>query len=81
MCQLCVDLVHEILPSVPDDMMGQVLYETTNFPFGKPEDLEPQLRAIARLSRDMGLPVIETAYRLCDADMELYELIHERDWQ
>lgn len=80
MCQRCVELVHEILPDVQPHEMGRLLFETTCFPFGEPEHLEPQLRAIARTARDMGLPVVEAAYRLTDADWEL-EGLKTRDWR
>lgn len=55
MCQHCVDLTRQYLPDISERDMSDLLMSCTCFPFGGPENLEPQLRAIATRRRAIGL--------------------------
>jgi len=48
MCQECKNLVDRYYPHFTDAEKHDLLWSATCFPFGNPEDLEPQLRKLRK---------------------------------
>ena len=48
MCKGCQDLMNRFYPHLSDDDKMDLLMSATCFPFGGPEELEPQLRELRR---------------------------------
>jgi hypothetical protein len=66
MCKLCVAVMHEIFPEVPEKEVGDFLMSCTCYPFGGPEELKKQLVDLRQKAGDD----YKRCYAIADEELE-----------